>query len=211
METKEPEILLLRTFADREDTDAKQPGSDPAQQAQTRAYGALRSNGAIDRMTIERRALSPDDVAIDILYCGGCHSDIHMVRDEWGEQPLPMVPGHEFAERVTAVGPAVTRIVPGNFAGVGCTVDSCGVCDNCQAGLEQYCASSNTLTYASPDTRGPGPTLRGYSERIVVRERFVVKIPEGVDLASTAPLLCRGSPPFRRCSIGGSVPASALR
>jgi uncharacterized zinc-type alcohol dehydrogenase-like protein len=168
----------------------------PAQKTQIRAYGAQRNNGAIDPMTIERRALLPDDIAIDILYCGVCHSDIHMVRGEWGEQPFPMVPGHEFVGRVTAVGPAVTRLVPGDFAGVGCMVDSCGICDNCQAGLEQYCTTGNTLTYASPDTRGPGATMGGYSEHIVVRERFVVKIPEGADLASTAPLLCSGVTTF---------------
>ena len=191
-----PETLLPQTFADRSDTAAERPGSDPAQQAQTRAYGALRSNGAIEPMTIERRALSPDDVAIDILNCGVCHSDIHMIRGEWGEQPFPMVPGHEFVGRVTAVGPAVTRLAPGDFAGVGCMVDSCGVCDNCKAGLEQYCTTGNTMTYASPDMRGTGPTLGGYSEHIVVRERFVIKIPEGADLATTAPLLCSGVTTF---------------
>ena len=193
------ELLLPEKFADSDAAAAGQPSrtaTDPAHRPQTRAYGAQRNNGAIDPMTIERRALLPDDVAIDILYCGVCHSDIHMIRGEWGEQPFPMVPGHEFVGRVTAVGPKVTRLVPGDFAGVGCMVDSCGVCDNCKAGLEQYCTTGNTLTYASPDTRGAGPTLGGYSERIVVRERFVVKIPEGADLATTAPLLCSGVTTF---------------
>ncbi|WP_353230959.1 NAD(P)-dependent alcohol dehydrogenase [Novosphingobium sp.] len=169
---------------------------DPTHSAHTRAYGAIHSNGPIGAMTIERRALLPDDVAIDVLYCGVCHSDIHMIRGEWGEQPFPMVPGHEFVGRVTAVGHAVTRFVPGDFAGVGCMVDSCGACDNCNAGLEQYCTAGATLTYASPDPRGAGPTLGGYSERIVVRERFVVKVPKDADLARTAPLLCSGVTTF---------------
>jgi len=163
---------------------------------QALAYGALLQSGPIDTMTIERRALMADDVAIDILFCGVCHSDIHMIRGEWGDQPFPMVPGHEFVGRVTAVGPAVTRFIPGDFAGVGCMVDSCCECENCKAGLEQYCTVGATLTYASPDPRGPGATFGGYSDRIVVRERFVVKVPEGADLASTAPLLCSGVTTF---------------
>ena len=169
---------------------------DPAHRALTRAYGALSSTGPIQAMAIERRALLPDDVAIDILYCGVCHSDIHMIRGEWGEQHYPLVPGHEFVGRVSAVGQAVTRLSPGDFAGVGCMVDSCGTCDNCKAGLEQYCTTGSTLTYASPDPRGPGQTQGGYAERIVVRERFVVKVPEGADLATTAPLLCSGVTTF---------------
>ncbi len=169
---------------------------DPEQTVKTHAYGVLCCDGPIDTMTIDRRALLADDVAIDILYCGVCHSDIHMVRGEWGEQPFPMVPGHEFVGRVTAVGKAVTRFIPGDFAGVGCMVDSCCACDNCKAGLEQYCTAGATLTYASSDPRGSGPTFGGYSDRIVVRERFVVKVPEGADLASTAPLLCSGVTTF---------------
>ena len=172
------------------------PVTNPAQAATTRAYGALDSTGPIHAMAIERRALLADDVAIDILYCGVCHSDIHMIRGEWGEQHYPLVPGHEFVGRVTAVGADVIRLAVGDFAGVGCMVDSCCACDNCKAGLEQYCTTGATLTYASPDTRGPGQTQGGYSERIVVRERFVVKLPEGADLATTAPLLCSGVTTF---------------
>jgi uncharacterized zinc-type alcohol dehydrogenase-like protein len=199
MEASMSNTFFPEKFADSTETvpDLTSPAHiDPAHTALTRAYGALSSDGPIHTMTIERRALMPDDVAIDILYCGVCHSDIHMIRGEWGEQSFPMVPGHEFVGRVTAVGRAVTRLIPGDSAGVGCMVDSCGVCENCKAGLEQYCIAGPTLTYASPDTRGPGPTLGGYSERIVVRERFVVKIPEGADLASTAPLLCSGVTTF---------------
>jgi uncharacterized zinc-type alcohol dehydrogenase-like protein len=168
----------------------------PSVLATTRAYGAQRSSGAIEALTIVRRALLPDDVAIDILYCGVCHSDIHMIRGEWGEQQYPLVPGHEFVGRVSAVGTAVTRFAPGDFAGVGCIVDSCCACDNCRAGLEQYCTVGATLTYGSPDPRGTGQTQGGYSERIVVRDRFVVKLPAGADLAATAPLLCSGVTTF---------------
>ena len=194
-----PETFFPEKFADSAET-ILLPGSpaqiNPADRSPTRAYGALDTNGPIAPMTIERRAPLADDVAIDILYCGVCHSDIHMVRGEWGEQLYPMVPGHEFVGRVTAVGPAVTRFSPGDYAGVGCMVDSCCACANCAAGLEQYCTAGPTLTYASPDSRGPGQTQGGYSEHIVVRDRFVVKVPKGADLASTAPLLCSGITTF---------------
>lgn len=199
METVVTDTFFPEKFADRIET--VRTRSDPAEivehhGAPTRAYGALHSKGPIHSMTIDRRALLPDDVAIDILYCGVCHSDIHMIRGEWGEQPFPMVPGHEFVGRVSAVGQAVTRFSPGDFAGVGCMVDSCCACATCTAGLEQYCTTGTTLTYASPDPRGPGQTHGGYAERIAVRERFVVKIPDGADLASTAPLLCSGITTF---------------
>ena len=184
------ETFFPEKFADRTDTGGRE--IDPTQLAPARAWGAQRENGPIQPMVVERRALRPDDVAIDVLYCGVCHSDIHMVRGEWGAQAFPMVPGHEFVGRVTAVGKDVTRFVAGDFAGVGCMVDSCCTCDNCKAGLEQYCTTGATLTYASPDPRGPGQTMGGYSERIVVRDRFVIKIPDGADLATTAPLLCSG-------------------
>jgi uncharacterized zinc-type alcohol dehydrogenase-like protein len=198
------ETFFPGRFADSAETIGLAPASkqpDPKQAqtklaTQVRAYGALNSTAPIHAMTIERRALLPDDVAIDILYCGVCHSDIHMVRGEWGKQVYPMVAGHEFVGRVTAVGHSVTRFVPGDFAGVGCMVDSCGTCENCNAGLEQYCTAGATLTYASPDPRGPGQTQGGYSEHVVVRERFVVKVPEGADLATTAPLLCSGVTTF---------------
>ncbi len=193
------ETFFPEKFADRVDTAGPLIGTAPAAAGRTtpaQAWGAQRENGPIAPMPIQRRALLPDDVAIDVLYCGVCHSDIHMVRGEWGAQPFPMVPGHEFVGRVTAVGRDVTRFAPGDIAGVGCMVDSCCACDNCMAGLEQYCTNGATLTYASPDTRGPGQTMGGYSERIVVRDRFAVKIPDGADLATTAPLLCSGITTF---------------
>lgn len=194
-----PDTFFPDKFADSSETEPQATAAgqrDFAHPSSTRAYGAHGSTGPIEPMTIERRALLPDDVAIDILYCGICHSDIHMVRGEWGDQPYPLVPGHEFVGRVSAVGSAVSRFVPGDVAGVGCMVDSCGKCDNCHAGLEQYCTMGATLTYGAPDPRGPGHTQGGYAERIVVRERFVVKIPDGADLASTAPLLCSGVTTF---------------
>ena len=169
---------------------------DPAKPTTTRGYGASDSTGPIHALDITRRALLADDVAIDVLYCGVCHSDIHMVRGEWGDQQYPMVPGHEFVGRVSAVGASVTRFSVGDYAGVGCMVDSCCACENCAAGLENYCTKGPTLTYASADTRGPGQTQGGYSERIVVRERFVVNIPADADLATTAPLLCSGVTTF---------------
>jgi len=194
-----PETFFPEAYADSTETVPAGPflaQTDPAHSALTRAYGAVGPNRPIHAITIERRALLADDVAIDILYCGICHSDIHMMRGEWGDQQYPLVPGHEFVGRVLAVGPAVTRFRTGDMAGVGCMVDSCCTCDNCLAGLEQYCTVGSTLTYASPDPRGPGQTQGGYSERVIVRERFVVKLPEGADLASSAPLLCSGVTTF---------------
>lgn len=185
---------MTETFFPEKFADSSETAGTATIMAQ--AWGARRENGAIEPIMVERRVLMADDVAIEVLYCGVCHSDIHMVRGEWGEQPFPMVPGHEFVGRVTAVGSDVIRFVPGDFAGVGCMVDSCCACENCAAGLEQYCTSGATLTYASPDPRGTGPTMGGYCERIVVRDRFVVKLPAGADLATTAPLLCSGVTTF---------------
>jgi len=199
METVLTDTFFPEKFTDRAET--VRTRSSPSQiidhhRAPTRAYGALHSNGPIQSMNIDRRVLLPDDVAIDIVYCGVCHSDLHMIHGEWDEQPFPMVPGHEFVSRVSAVGQAVTRFSPEDFSGVGCMVDSCCSCDNCKAGLEQYCTTGTTLTDASPDPRGLGQTHGGYAERIVVRECVVVKIPDGADLASTSPLLCSGITTF---------------
>lgn len=161
-----------------------------------RAYGATSADGPVIPMEVRRRALRDDDIAIDILYCGVCHSDIHSIRGEWGKVQYPFVAGHEFVGRVTAVGQSVTRLKVGDIAGVGCLVDSCGTCANCQVGLEQYCLDGNTQTYGSPDKISGGRTQGGYSEHIVVRERFVVRVPDGADLPSTAPILCSGVTTF---------------
>lgn len=160
---------------------------------QTQAYGAHAADKPLEPMTIERRAPGPNDVAIGILFCGVCHSDLHTVRSEWGGTIYPCVPGHEIVGRVAAIGDGVTRFQVGDAVGVGCLVDSCRTCPSCQEGLEQYCETGWTGTYNSPTQDPPGHTLGGYSSSITVREEFVLKInhPEE-QLAAAAPLLCAG-------------------
>lgn len=170
--------------------------SGDASTKSVRAYAAASADGPIMPIQVQRRALRDDDIAIDILYCGICHSDIHSIRGEWGKVQYPFVAGHEFVGRVTAIGKAVTRLKVGDIAGVGCMVDSCGTCANCRAGLEQYCLVGMTQTYGSPDKISGGLTQGGYCEHIVVRERFVVRVPDGADLPTTAPLLCSGVTTF---------------
>lgn len=156
------------------------------------AYAAASATSPLAPATIERRAPGPRDVQIDILYCGVCHSDIHQVRDEWGGSIFPMVPGHEIVGRVSAVGGEVTKYTVGDAVGVGCFVDSCRTCPQCEAGLEQYCDEGMTATYNSRE-RGTGvPTHGGYSTRIVVDQDYVLRIPEGMPLDAAAPLLCAG-------------------
>jgi uncharacterized zinc-type alcohol dehydrogenase-like protein len=156
-----------------------------------RALQAPSAKAPLEATTIERRALGQQDVAIDIKFCGICHSDIHQVEADWGRGLFPMVPGHEIAGIVTAVGPSVTRLAPGDRVGVGCFVDSCGTCEYCQAGEEQFCTKGVVATYNATDYDGE-PTYGGYSEHIVVTERFVVKIPDALELDVAAPLLCAG-------------------
>jgi uncharacterized zinc-type alcohol dehydrogenase-like protein len=156
-----------------------------------RALQAPSAKAPLEATTIERRALGEQDVAIDIKFCGICHSDIHQVEADWGRGLFPMVPGHEIAGIVTAVGPGVTRLQPGDRVGVGCFVDSCGTCEYCQAGEEQFCKKGVVATYNAEDYDGE-PTYGGYSEHIVVTERFVVTIPEALGLDVAAPLLCAG-------------------
>jgi alcohol dehydrogenase (NADP+) len=140
---------------------------------------------------IDRRDLGPRDVLIEIKYCGICHSDIHTARGEWGSVNYPLVPGHEIAGIVADVGSEVTKFAVGDRVGVGCMVDSCGECDNCRKGEEQYCLKGNTLTYADIDKYGQR-TQGGYSTHIVVTEDFVLRIPDGIELDVAAPLLCAG-------------------
>jgi alcohol dehydrogenase (NADP+) len=150
--------------------------------------------GPADRfqpVTIERREPGPHDVRIDISYAGICHTDIHHARAEFGKTYYPIVPGHEIAGRVSAIGSAVIRFAVGDHAGVGCLVDSCRKCDNCQAGLESYCRAGKVLTYNAVGRDGT-ITLGGYSETIVVDEAFAVRIPETMALQSAAPLMCAG-------------------
>ncbi|MFJ2647632.1 NAD(P)-dependent alcohol dehydrogenase [Streptomyces sp. NPDC087420] len=155
------------------------------------AYAAPSAKAPLERTAIERRPVGASDVLIDIKYAGICHSDIHQVRAGWGEAIFPMVPGHEIAGVVGEVGPGVTGFAVGDRVGVGCLVDSCGECDHCVQGLEQYCAQGWTGTYNDRDRNGD-PTYGGYSTRIVVNEDFVVRIPDALPLDVAAPLLCAG-------------------
>lgn len=160
------------------------------------AYGTERMGAPIVPMQIQRRAVGSHDILIDVLYARICHSDVHTVRGDWGVPAHPCVPGHEIVGRVVAVGEKVTKFTVGEIAGVGCMVDSCGTCENCLNDREQICLRGTTFTYNSPDKVSGGTTLGGYSEGVVVSERFAIRIPPGMDLASTAPILCAGITSF---------------
>jgi uncharacterized zinc-type alcohol dehydrogenase-like protein len=161
-----------------------------------RAYAASNATSPLRAVNISRRDAGPDDVEIQIMYCGVCHSDLHTARNEWAVWPTvyPCVPGHEIVGTVTSVGANVTSFKPGDHAAVGCMVGSCRTCASCQEGLEQYCdTNGGVFTYNSPDPHGTAPaTYGGYSERIVVNEHFVLRVPETLDLAAASPLLCAG-------------------
>ncbi|MFF2030382.1 NAD(P)-dependent alcohol dehydrogenase [Arthrobacter sp. NPDC058192] len=168
------------------------------------AYAAPSATGDLVPTTIERRDVGPHDVLIEIKYAGICHSDIHTVRGDWGPQSYPLVPGHEIAGIVTEIGSAVTKHAVGDRVGVGCMVNSCGECTNCQTGDEQYCQKGMTGTYGAVDRDGT-VTQGGYSTHVVVTEDFVVTIPEGIELDVAAPLLCAGITtysPLRRWGAG---------
>ena len=169
-----------------------------------RAVGAQAADGPLGALDIRRRAVGPGDVRIDIKFCGICHSDIHFTRGEWGKIAYPAVPGHEIAGIVAEVGADVTKYAVGDRVGVGCMVNSCRECDNCQAGDEQYCLAGNTQTYGSIDRDGT-PTYGGYSDHVVVDQDFVLRIPDGLPLDKAAPLLCAGVTtysPLRRWNAG---------
>ncbi len=172
----------------------------------TKAYGAHAADKPLQSLDIERRAPGPQDVQIEIAYCGVCHSDLHTVRSEWGGTLYPCVPGHEIVGHVSAVGSAVTGFKVGDTVGVGCLVGSCQHCAACDEGLEQYCENGFVGTYNGPTADAPGHTLGGYSQRIVVDKKFVLKIrhPES-QLAAVAPLLCAGITtysPLRHWKVG---------
>jgi len=156
-----------------------------------RAYAAQSPKDALTPYSFERREPRPDDVVIEILYCGVCHSDLHTARNDWGWTTYPIVPGHEVIGRVTRVGAAVTRFKAGDAVGVGCLVDSCRHCEPCESGEEQYCGGF-VGTYGGVDRHDHARTQGGYSEKIVVAEDFVLRIPDGMDLKGAAPLLCAG-------------------
>ncbi|MHB8078896.1 MAG: NAD(P)-dependent alcohol dehydrogenase [Candidatus Krumholzibacteriia bacterium] len=159
-----------------------------------RAYSAASATSALASTTIPRRDTTATDVRIEILFCGVCHSDLHTVRNEWSSvmsTVYPVVPGHEIVGRVTGVGAGVTRYKPGDVVGVGCLVDSDHTCPNCRADREQFCPGA-VFTYNGPDRHLGGVTYGGYSESIVVDERFVLRVPANLELAGVAPLLCAG-------------------
>ena len=160
-----------------------------------RAFAGYSATTPLAAFSLVRRAPKPQDVQLEILFCGVCHSDLHQVRNEWQSvmpTVYPCVPGHEIVGRVVAVGKDVKKFKEGDIAAVGCLVDSCRVCDNCKAGYQQYCQNGFTLTYNSEDKILGGVTYGGYSESIVVDEAYVLKVPQGLDPAGTAPLLCAG-------------------
>jgi len=173
--------------------------------SKTKAYSTASATSPLSLDTIRRREPRPDDVVIEILYCGVCHSDLHQARNDWGGSTYPMVPGHEIVGKVVGVGPEVKRFKTGDHAAVGCMVDSCRHCAACEQGLEQYCEEYPTFTYNSVDRRDRMPTYGGYSERIVVTEDFALKVPAGLDMKGAAPLLCAGITtwsPLRHWKVG---------
>ena len=169
------------------------------------AFAAPAADKQLGPLTIERRDPTPEDVVIDILYCGVCHSDLHMARNEWHFTTYPVVVGHEIVGRVSRVGSEVTKFKAGDLVGVGCIVDSCRTCANCRDGLEQYCEPGMTGTYGGIEKQTGKPTAGGYAKAITVAQGYVLKIPEGMDLAATAPLLCAGITtwsPLRHWKVG---------
>ncbi|KYF68933.1 NAD(P)-dependent alcohol dehydrogenase [Sorangium cellulosum] len=158
---------------------------------ETKAYSAASATSPLASTRIPRRDLTEHDVQIEILFCGICHTDLHSARNEWGNAVYPMVPGHEILGRVTKVGPAVTRHKPGDLAAIGCIVDSDRTCPSCLEGLEQFCPNQ-TIVFNSPDKHLGGVTYGGYSDSIVIDERYALRVPANLDPAAAAPLLCAG-------------------
>ena len=170
-----------------------------------KAYAAQSAKSALAPWSFQRRDVGPDDVLIDIAFCGVCHSDIHQVRNEWGGATFPMVPGHEIVGHVAQVGKNVSKFSEGDRAGVGCFVDSCRICANCKADLEQFCKKGMSATYNGTEQDKKTPTFGGYSTRIVVDQKYVLKLPDQLNLAAVAPLLCAGITtysPLRHWKIG---------
>lgn len=157
-----------------------------------KAFGTKAADALLQEMNIERREVLPNDVEIEITYCGVCHSDLHLAKNEWGGSSYPMVPGHEIAGKVIQTGSEVTKFKVGDLAGIGCIVDSCRECQYCKEGLEQFCVPGNTIVFGSPDKHLGGRTFGGYAESIVADEQYVLKMPDKLDPAAAAPLLCGG-------------------
>lgn len=172
---------------------------------QVLAYAALDSNSPLIPFKFEQRKSRPDDVIIDIEYCGVCHSDLHQAKNDWGFSRYPIVPGHEVIGRVKSIGHAVTKFKVGDLVGIGCMVDSCRTCSACHSGLEQYCEQGNTGTYGSLDRHDQTLTYGGYSQTIICSQDFVLKVPENLDTKAVAPILCAGITtwsPLRHWNIG---------
>lgn len=170
-----------------------------------KAYGTESKEADLKEMNIERREATPKDVEIEILFCGVCHSDLHTARNDWGGTKYPAVPGHEIVGRITKIGGEVSKFKVGDLAGVGCIVDSCGTCESCKQDLEQYCQTGFVGTYNGKDEHLGGHTFGGYSQKVVVDADHVLKIPENLDLAAVAPLLCAGITtwsPLRHWNVG---------
>ncbi|MCH2241561.1 MAG: NAD(P)-dependent alcohol dehydrogenase [Aquabacterium sp.] len=176
----------------------------------TTGYAAQTKGAPLTPWSFERRELRAGDVAMEVLYCGVCHSDLHQVRDDWGGSIFPMVPGHEIIGRVTAVAPGVTRFKVGDAVAVGCMVDSCQHCRPCRLGEEQYCTEGMTATYNGRDRVTDEPTQGGYSKHLVVRQEFVLSVPDGLDLSRAAPLLCAGITTYSPLRTWGVGPGSRV-
>ncbi|MDQ3324082.1 MAG: NAD(P)-dependent alcohol dehydrogenase, partial [Acidobacteriota bacterium] len=159
---------------------------------QTKGYAAKSAGENLQPFEFERRELEASDILIEIQFCGVCHSDIHQVRDEWGGSMYPMVPGHEIVGRVAQTGADVTKFKAGDYAGIGCFVDSCRECENCKEGVEQFCVKQAAMTYNGTEMDRKTPTFGGYSSNIVVDEKYGLKINDTENLAGVAPLLCAG-------------------
>jgi len=157
-----------------------------------KAFGTKAPDAPLNQMIIERRDVTPKDIEIEILYCGVCHSDLHTARNDWGGTIYPAVPGHEIVGRITRTGSQVTKLKIGDIGAVGCLVDSCRECESCRHDLEQYCLTGFTGTYNGKDKHLGIQTYGGYSEKIVVDEHFVLKVPSNLELSAVAPLLCAG-------------------
>lgn len=173
--------------------------------SQAIGYAAHAKTDPLAPFSFERRALRPNDVRLDILFCGVCHSDLHQARNDWHNTAYPCVPGHEIVGRVSAIGSAVSRFAIGDMAAIGCMVDSCQACSECEADREQNCLNRSTLTYNGKDRIDGSPTFGGYSNHIVAREEFVLQIPEGLNVERAGPLLCAGITcwsPLRHWGVG---------
>ena len=179
----------------------------------TKAYAAMSATSPLAPFTFQSRDPSPNEIEIQILYCGICHTDVHQARNEWGGTTYPCVPGHEIVGRVTRVGKSAKKFKVGDAVAVGCMVDSCRKCASCKAGEEQLCENGPVFTYNSPDPKHGGTTYGGYAEAIVLDELFALRVPKSLDLAAAAPLLCAGITtysPLRRWKVGKGRKAGVI-